>query len=201
LLIAGDSAGAGVGALSQQEALSGQLVQSLAQHCTVRWQLHAVTGLDSVGVRALLHSVPPQTFDVAVLSVGVNDVTALVPPSAWVQRQAELAQLLVHRFRVRTVVHSAVPPMHSFAALPQPLRAYLGAWARAMNAALAHDLQTGMNGIPTQRLMHTVEGALDPAQARQGLASDRFHPGPAAYAAWGKGLAQQIMLSEGFHSL
>ena len=197
LLIAGDSAGAGVGADSQHAALSGQLVQALALHCTVRWQLHAVTGLDSQGLQALLHQLPVQPFDVAVLSVGVNDVTALVPPETWLQRQAALAQLLAQRFAVRTVVHSAVPPMHHFTALPQPLRACLGAWAQAMNRGLAQALDAAPASAPAVRLLHGLDAASAPLAPAQALASDRFHPGPAAYAVWGQGLARQILLSEG----
>lgn len=198
LLIAGDSAGAGVGVKTQQEALSGHLVKALAPHCTVQWQLHAVTGLDTLGVQALLHDVPSQPFDIAVLSVGVNDVTALVAPHVWVQRQADLAQLLARRFSVRTVVHSAVPPMHRFDALPQPLRAYLGGWAKAMNTGLERALkEVNATGRP-QRMLYSAPGADDAALADGGLAADRFHPGPAAYAIWGQGLAMQILRSEGF---
>lgn len=200
LLIAGDSAGAGVGADSQHAALSGQLVQALAVHRTVRWQLHAATGLDSQGLQALLAQLPAQNFDVAVLSVGVNDVTALVPPHAWLQRQAELAHLLAARFAVRTVVHSAVPPMHHFTALPQPLRSCLGSWAQAMNRALAHALQEPRSGMPVRRLLHTLDAESAPLSPAQALATDRFHPGPAAYAVWGQGLARQILLSEGLQS-
>lgn len=200
LLIAGDSAGAGVGACSQQAALSGQLVQALAAHCTVRWQLHAATGLDSLGLQALLAQLPAQPFDVAVLSVGVNDVTALVPPETWLQRQAELAQLLAERFAVRTVVHSAVPPMHHFTALPQPLRACLGAWAQAMNRGLARALDEASASAAVTRLLHRLDTASAPLAPEQALATDRFHPGPAAYAFWGQGLARQILLSEGLQS-
>lgn len=197
LLIAGDSAAAGVGAESQHAALAGQLVQALAAHCTVEWQLHAQTGLDSLGLRALLEQLPAQRLDVAVLSVGVNDVTALVPPDAWVARQQALADVLARRFGVHTIVHSAVPPMHSFHALPQPLRAYLGAWARAMNNGLARSVDAMPEVGGARRLLHTVDGSHRAPDARAALASDGFHPGPVAYAAWGQGLARQLMLSSG----
>jgi hypothetical protein len=56
LLIAGDSAAAGVGSNSQEEALCGQLVQRLSQRYSVQWQLRAVSGLDSPGLEAMLVS-------------------------------------------------------------------------------------------------------------------------------------------------
>jgi hypothetical protein len=44
LLIAGDSAAAGVGAPTQDDALSGHLVSSLAGCLRVQWKLFAYTG-------------------------------------------------------------------------------------------------------------------------------------------------------------
>ena len=90
LLIAGDSAAAGVGASSQDEALCGQLVQRLSQHFTLHWQLQAVTGLTSPGLEQMLLTLPEQPFDVVVLSIGVNDVTNLIAPNLWVKWQERL---------------------------------------------------------------------------------------------------------------
>lgn len=193
LLIAGDSAAAGVGAASQAEALSGQLVQQLARHFCVQWELWATTGHTSEDVMLRLQQAPAQSFDAVVLSVGVNDVTALQPPRLWVAQQAALATELQQRFASRLVIHSAVPPMHAFAALPQPLRWFLGRWAVAMNLQLALALREH-----PWRALHTLPpmppgASSDLADhAVQALASDGFHPGPAAYAVWGEGLAQQI---------
>ena len=44
LLIVGDSAAAGVGARTQDEALSGRLVAGMQARCEVRWKLVAFTG-------------------------------------------------------------------------------------------------------------------------------------------------------------
>ncbi|MFZ4481665.1 MAG: hypothetical protein ACOYNZ_17420, partial [Rhodoferax sp.] len=54
LLIAGDSAAAGVGAACQDAALCGRLVGFLRSHRTVKWRLLAVNGLDSPGLMKLL---------------------------------------------------------------------------------------------------------------------------------------------------
>ena len=190
LLIAGDSAAAGVGAASQAEALSGQLVQRLARHFCVQWELWATTGHTSADVMLRLQQAPAQSFDAVVLSVGVNDVTALQSPRLWVAQQAALATELQQRFAPRLVIHSAVPPMHAFAALPQPLRWFLGRWAVAMNLQLA----LALRGHPW-RALHTLPPMPPSDQkdhAAQALASDGFHPGPVAYAVWSEGLAQQI---------
>ena len=186
LLIAGDSAAAGVGASSQDEALCGRLVGYLQQHCTVKWRLVAVNGLDSPGLLKLLEETPAENFDVVVLSIGVNDVTGLRSPSKWLQWQDQLTNVIQTRFGPQLLIHSAVPPMHGFTALPQPLRWFMGRWALEMN----RQLQEALSG-QTRRTLHWPfqEAASD------GLATDGFHPGPTGYSKWAEGLSRVILLS------
>jgi lysophospholipase L1-like esterase len=184
LLIAGDSAAAGVGAATQHEALCGQLVRQLSPHFTLQWQLLAANGLDSPGLLRWLAQTPEQAFDVVVLSVGVNDVTALCPPRRWLQWQDSLAQEVQGRFAPRLLVHNAVPPMHGFGALPQPLRWFLGRWAQEMNARLALRLQ----GASGRALLAMPAG--NPADA---LAADGFHPSAGGYAIWAQALGENIL--------
>ena len=183
LLIAGDSAAAGVGALSQDQALCGQLVQRLSKRFSVHWQLRAFIGLDSPGLQAMLESMAAQPLDIVVLSIGVNDVTNLMAPDQWVHWQAKVAQLVQRRHHPRIIIHSAVPPMHGFAALPPPLRGFLGHWAKEMNQRLNRSLQG-----ETRKLFQWP----DPGDVTVGLATDGFHPGPLGYAAWAQGLAELI---------
>lgn len=188
LLIAGDSAAAGVGADAQEQALSGQLVHHLSAHHTVHWQLHALTGEESPGLIQRLRALPAQPFDVVVISMGVNDVTALRSPGRWVQWQHGIAALVGERFQPRLLVHCAVPPMHVFSALPQPLRWFMGRWAQAFNA----HLRAALHQHPW-RVHHMLPSDAREAVAGQSLASDGFHPGPRAYAQWGRALAQQVL--------
>ena len=184
VLIAGDSAAAGVGASSQDEALSGQLVKRLSQHVNVQWQLRAANGLDSPGLLHLLNESPIEPFDVVVLSVGVNDVTRLCSPAQWLQWQSRLAATIDERFQPRQVIHTAVPPMHGFTALPHPLRWFMGRWAQEMNRQLTMSL----SGQPL-RVIHWPfkQGGL------ADLAIDGFHPGPHGYALWAESLSQLIL--------
>ncbi len=192
LLLAGDSAAAGVGAATQQEALSGQLMPLLGRHFTLHWQLHACTGLDSPGLLEALREIPEQPFDVVVLSLGVNDVTGLRAPARWLALQDEVAGLLQRRFAPRLVVHSAVPPMHAFSALPQPLRWYFGRWARQMNRALAGHLAHSASGAGVAGSAQRVLLPLPPGNAGDALAADGFHPGPRGYALWAQALSDCI---------
>lgn len=187
ILVAGDSAAAGVGASSQDEALCGQLVRRLAQTVRVEWCLIAATGLDSPSLMNLLSDNPADSYDVVVLSVGVNDVTRLRSPGQWLLWQSQMATLVETRFRPQLLVHCAVPPMHAFDALPQPLRWFFGLWAQAFNQRLA----TALSG-QTRRILH--QPFLTSASC--GLATDGFHPGPAGYAAWAEGLSRQILSTQ-----
>jgi lysophospholipase L1-like esterase len=187
LLVAGDSGAAGVGAPTQELALCGQLVRRLSQHHQVDWCVLAANGLDSPGLFKLLQDAPSTRFDVVVLSMGANDATALCTPLQWARWQNRLAELIDSRFTPTLLMHSAVPPMHACLALPQPLRWFMGRWARQMNQSLSTVLveQRG-------RAMHwhpetTTSG---------GMAADGIHPSSAGYAAWAESLSQRILINQ-----
>ena len=184
LLVTGDSAAAGVGATVQAEALAGRLVEALAAHYRVRWELVATTGHTTADTLRVLQALPAERFDIAVTSLGVNDVTALHGTRRWLREQAALADLLRSKFGVRRVLLSALPPVHRFPALPQPLRWYLGARARHFNRTLAAWAATSAACTFT-----AMDYPLQPAL----MAADGFHPGPGAYTLWGQHLAAEII--------
>lgn len=183
VLVVGDSAAAGVGVASQCDALSGQLARRLAATHRVHWKLLARTGLTTRELIDWLATEPAGRFDVAVTSLGVNDVTAGVPPARWRAQQAELVQLLATRFQVAHVILSAVPPMERFPALPQPLAWYLGRRAKRLNAALAEWAAPRPN-CTFLRVALSFE--------RDQMAADGFHPGAAACEAWAAQVADAV---------
>lgn len=183
LLVAGDSAAAGVGAASQDEALTGRLVSELSACRALNWRLEAKTGYTTADAHAHLAALPEDRFDVVVLSLGVNDVTGGVGCARWLGRLAALAELLRARFAPRAILFTALPPMHLFPALPQPLRWYLGARALDFNAALA-------DWLSRQQGCYLVSPDFRPDPAS--IASDGFHPGPSAYTVWAAGITRDI---------
>jgi lysophospholipase L1-like esterase len=187
LLVAGDSGAAGVGAATQEQALCGQLVQRLSQHHTVEWCVLAANGLDSPGLLKLLQEAPSARFDVVVLSMGANDATALCAPLQWARWQSRLAELIALRFSPDLLVHSAVPPMHACKALPQPLRWFMGHWARQMNQSLAALL------IEQEvRTLHWHPASTTTA----GMSADGIHPSANGYALWAEGLSHHILAAK-----
>lgn len=183
LLILGDSAAAGVGVTTQEEALSGRLVQDLARTCRVSWTLVAKSGATTRGTTRHLMRCPLGKIDVAVVSLGGNDVTGRRSLAAWLEDMEGLADLLRTRFAARHILVSGLPPMHAFTAFPQPLRWYLGAKARHYDLALKR-------WAASQPDCDHV--ALVPPKLDDLLAADGMHPGPSAYRLWGGELAKRI---------
>ncbi len=178
LFIVGDSAAAGVGVDYQESALSGQLQALLAPRFDLHWELLARTGHTMADLLGCLQAEPPRPFDVVVLSLGVNDVTGLVPLQRWVTQQHALVTLLKERFGARHVLVGAVPPMGEMLAMPQPLRAAL--FNAALTRVMCEQQPCQILSLPTSR-------------QPDALARDGFHPGPATYRAWAVEVAASIL--------
>lgn len=183
LLIAGDSSAAGVGCTHQDQALAGQLVARLATTHTVHWQLEAATGATTADTIARLAALPPAPFEAAVIALGVNDTTRMIPLHRWQSGIATLHSLLQTRFGIRCTLWSGVPPMGQFPLLPHPLRATLGALAARNDAALAAAAaaRPGLWHLP-------LTLPLTPDL----MAPDGFHPGPRATPIWADHLATAL---------
>jgi lysophospholipase L1-like esterase len=188
LLVLGDSAGAGVGAATQDEALTGRIVAALGDRFRVQWRLVAKTGASTASTIRHLGSLEPFAADAVVTSLGVNDVTGDVGVTRFLEMQGRLHELLRARFAARLILASGIPPIERFPALPQPLRWYLGARARELDRALAAALPDGRGAEYL-----ALAGELDEAH----MAADGFHPGPAVYAVWGAAAAARIAAAFG----
>jgi len=183
VLVLGDSAGAGVGTSSQDEALTGRVVAGLRNRFRVEYRIVARTGATTASTLRHLEKLEAFRTDAVVTSLGVNDVTGDVGVGDFLERQGRLRSLLREKFGARFILVSGLPPMGSFIALPQPLRWYLGERAKELDRALADSLPDGL-GAQYLPLFRKLDSAL--------LASDGFHPGPAAHAQWGAAAAERI---------
>lgn len=183
----GDSSAAGVGAQSQDEALAGQLAKALGAHHTVAWHLVASIGATTPTTLARLKTEVLPPADIALVVLGVNDVTRGGPRPSWLRCHARLRALLRARSGAQRLYICQVPPLGGFPLLPHPLRWLLGRRATrfdtALRAALAREPDTRYAPLP------------DMLDVRD-MATDGFHPGPVIYAAWASELARRI-LSDG----
>lgn len=184
LLILGDSSSAGVGAQTQDTALSGCLSRALAPHVALDWHLEGETGATTRTSLAKLDQLPARDFDVALLIHGVNDTTRLTSANRFRTRQIALMDALAARHGTTRFVLSGVPPMAHFPLLPQPLRAVLGAHAARLDGELAR--------LSAERTEVTHLPLALPFEPRF-AASDGFHPSEDAYALWAEMLAEPIL--------
>ncbi|MGK2232622.1 MAG: lysophospholipase L1-like esterase [Colwellia sp.] len=183
LLIIGDSASAGVGTKEQKNALSGQLVANLATTNTVNWQLVASTGLTSTALINEIENIKSQRVDFVLVSIGVNDVTGLTKQHQWVSNIKTIVDLCNVKFDNPKVLMTALPPMHLFTGLLQPLRWWLGLRAKKLNELMI--LATADN---SQCCILSINIPFTPKY----LAQDGFHPSSLAYSIWAEQAAKAL---------
>ena len=188
LLVLGDSAAAGVGVRTQEEALSGHMVSALKRKFHVVWRVEAQTGATTRSTIARLKSVAQEPFASVAISLGVNDVTCGMRATTWLAELDELAGLLRLKFGVQRMLWSGLPPMHEFPALPQPLRWYLGARAKWFDRELREWAKPQSDCV----FVPAPASGYGPM-----MAEDGFHPGPRMYEMWGAEMARRIMEGRG----
>ncbi|MEQ5834152.1 SGNH/GDSL hydrolase family protein [Marinobacter sp. NFXS9] len=175
LLIIGDSAAAGVGAPTQDQALAGQVSRKLGDHYRVHWHLEALTGRRVDDYLPPNDPLPDFDPDVILISIGVNDVTSSMSAKQWLTKVGQWLERLRERYQPALILFTDVPPMDHFPALPQPLRWYLGKRAREFNNGLGQLLR-GMRDVVRVSVLFENDPAV--------MASDGFHPGPEGYRVW-----------------
>ncbi|ATO20416.1 lipase [Acinetobacter sp. LoGeW2-3] len=186
ILIVGDSAAAGVGVDHQEEALTGAILSQLQQDYQIRWKLQAKTGDTTSKVIRVLEEIPAEHYDVVVTSVGVNDVTKLMPADVWIKKQQKLYSAIETRFSPEMIIAAGVPPMNMFPALPNPLAWLFGRYAKAMNCELEKFVSKKAN-------MQWIEYDIKQYRALNlEMAKDGFHPSKEVYTLWGQEVATKI---------
>ena len=187
LLVIGDSSAAGVGAITQREALAHQTARSLAQQLQrpVAWQLIAQSGVNTAQALALFEQSKAQPADAVLFALGVNDATSQMKAKSYIAATQQLWAAVQAKTGAQYALFSGFPPVHDFPALPQPLRFYLGAWARWLDNALQTWTAQQGHGYCS------IQATLGNASVGE-MAGDGYHPGPRIYAAWAQQTAQII---------
>ncbi len=132
-----------------------------------------------------------RAFDVAVISIGVNDVTGFTSLRKWRSNLMEIIEILKARYQCKFIVFTALPPMHEFPALPQPLRWVLGQKAKYLNAALLK-LVNKYHGV---NVLTLTLNPIDNSQSNNThnyMAEDGFHPQVAGYQLWSNAVVKLV---------
>lgn len=186
LLILGDSAAAGVGVETQQDALSGAIMSQLKNEYTLQWKLHAKTGDTTKQVYQAVQQLEHKKYDIVITSIGVNDVTKLTSAKSWIKQQKQLFTQIQKQFQPKLIIVSGVPLMQHFPALPNPLAWLFGKYAEQMN-------QTLQQWLAPQSQFRFIQYDIESFQAMDlPMASDGFHPSKEIYAIWGQQVATLI---------
>jgi lysophospholipase L1-like esterase len=185
LLFVGDSTMAGVGVTRQEMALASQAAVEVSRLLSrpVRWQIIAKSGVKTNQILALVAQQDLLDADVLITALGVNDVLAQTKPRDFVRAYEKLIAALLPAGRLRIAIISGLPPLHITPAFPQPLRWFLGIYARRLDRILLRWIR-GNHGVSYISLQWATD--------RKRLATDRFHPGEGLYQDWAHQVAQQI---------
>jgi lysophospholipase L1-like esterase len=181
VLSLGESPIAGVGLDDQRDNLLPILAERVAAETgtSVRWQVLGQTGIRLHELLPRFENELPAHVDFVFVAMGVNDCKDGTSMARWSELATQTLDVLRRRYPNALVVWSAVPPMHSFPALPQPVRGFLGARAALMN----HVLQRRTAGLPGVRHF-----AFPDRLGAHEFARDGFHPNAAAHRRWAEAI-------------
>lgn len=199
LVLLGDSLAAGLGATRRKETLGGRVAKAVAKELQrpVRLCTAAVVGSESSALAGQLDALPEDyRADVAIIVVGGNDVTHLVPP--WTAaEQLEQAVLRLQEQGI-VVVIGTCPDLGTLQPVPQPLRAVLSRMSRRL--ALEQTKVAWRTGAVPVDLREAV-GPTFREQPDEMFSPDRFHPSPAGYRRTAEALVPAVVTAlEGVRS-
>ena len=182
LLVIGESTAAGVGVADHSEGLASQLARLLYERTgqTHGWETLGRNGARLADVIEMVKEAPSSPADWVLLSMGVNDTTGFTRLAIYRSRLLQLAELTSAHYAAPLVLLS-VPPMHRFAALPQPLRLMIGWRARQLD-----QVKRDMAARHPEQFRYL---AYPPMTSRDLLASDGYHPSGMGYRAMAQAIA------------
>jgi lysophospholipase L1-like esterase len=186
LTVLGDSAAAGVGASTHDEALGGYLGAEVARRSGRRtaWHVIARSGAKTRDVTRDLVPLLVEPTDVIIAVVGVNDLKSYRLIRDFRRDTKALIEAIQAQAGPVPIVLAGIPPFKHMPGLPRPMRTILGLRGRAMDDVLRRlASQTG-------NLRHISLNALKfPENA---FTEDGFHPASRGYRLWAEVVADQV---------
>ena len=178
IVLLGDSSAAGYGVERVEETPGALLASGVAERADRRVYLRAFAkvGARSSDLAGQLDRALPIEPDVAVILIGVNDVTHRVRPAASVGHLAEAVRRL--REAGVAVVVGTCPDLGTVKPIPPPLKQVARTWSRRMAAAQSIAVVEGGGRTVSLGSVLGPEFAAAPALL---FGPDQFHPSAAGY--------------------
>lgn len=190
LAVLGDSGAAGLGADSPGDTMGAILANALAEVSgrTVTLSNHAVVGAQTKDLDAQVDRALWTRPHVAVIMVGANDITHLVPRTLSARRLRDAIRRI--RGSGTEVVMATCPDLGTVKPVPQPLRAIMRRRSRLLAQAQA-DATTDEGGRAV--MLGSRLGPEFDERPDVMFASDRFHPSTQGYEAAAQALLPEVI--------
>ena len=189
LLGLGDSLIEGVGVTRAEDCLTACCAREFAAATgrAVGWRTVGRSGATSAGVlHKLAARLPPEPVDLFLVSVGVNDVTALRRRRDWRAHLDAIATRLARHSPDALAVFLGLPPLQRFPVLPPPLAQVLGLRARQLDDELSAVLDTHPGA---RHFRFNFEARPEE------FAPDGFHPSGESYIRIARAVAASIPIN------
>ncbi len=176
----GDSSAAGYGVDRVEDTPGARLASGIAAYADRRVHLRslAVVGAQSRDLAGQVERALPTAPDLAVLLIGVNDITHSVLPATSVRNLSEAVRQL-HDGGCAVIVGTC-PDLGTIRPIPPPLKQIGRAWSRRLAAAQAITVvEQGGRSVS----LGTILGPEFDAAPALLFGPDRFHPSAAGYRA------------------
>ncbi len=192
LAVLGDSIAYGIGARRPQDALAPRLAADLGAHgIPAETRVFAVPGARSADLPGQVARAAGWAPDVAVVVIGANDRTALVPADRAVAALRSAVRDLVAR-GARVVVAPA-PDLSVVPHVPPALRGVVRAASRALREAQTAAVLAEGGRVADPDAASSAAFAADPAL----FSADRFHPSSQGHALIAASLAPAVRAAAG----
>ena len=180
VVLLGDSSAAGYGVDRVEETPGAQLASALAVRADRRVHLRsfAVVGAQSGHLATQVDAALSTQPDLALVLVGVNDITHTVRPATSIRNLSEAVRRL--REAGAEVIVGTCPDLGTIRPIPPPLKQVAREWSRRL--AAAQTIATVEQGGRTVSLGDILGPEFDAAPALF-FGPDRFHPSADGYRA------------------
>ena len=161
----------------KMKPLVGELIDFLKKDYRCSWRILAKSGLRTSDLVEVISTQEIESYDIAIIAIGVNDITSYKSPQSWLNEIEDLTNLLIDRSKIPKIIFAGLPPFDKFSIIPYPLRSILGFKARLFDNSLKKFCKTN------QKLSYT---GLDQVSGEGLMAIDGFHPSAKFYKIWAK---------------